>query len=339
MPDEQNIHINDLNAGNANIGGTQHIENLTINNYHNVQPDAPEQISVFLSYARADDHPDYDDPAKSFMRRLYNALTEAGFAVWWDRVSLPSRSLAFTQEIETAIRTCQRFVLVVGPGALTSEYVRAEWEFALAQCKPITPILRQGDFSLIPPAVAQINTIDCQPSRDESAALTDLINRLNEDAPLGDPMGVKALPKGYITRHELFSDARDALCADAINPTVISAPPGGVALFGLGGIGKSTMATALARDCEVRRHYPDGVIWVDVGQDPLTISLQAAVGVMLGDDRDNYQDETSATLSLSRTLSANAALIVLDDVWDHKLVEKFPISGTACRLLITTRSR
>lgn len=41
MPDEQNIHINDLNAGNANIGGTQHIENLTINNYHNIQPDEP----------------------------------------------------------------------------------------------------------------------------------------------------------------------------------------------------------------------------------------------------------------------------------------------------------
>src|SRR5690606_17279031 len=110
----------------------------------------------------------------------------------------------------------------------------------------------------IPLDVAQINTIDCRPSRDEAAGFNDLIQRLNEAAPLSAPLGVKALPKGYITREEPFNDARAALCADAINPTVISAPSGGVALFGLGGIGKSTMATALAHDCQVRRHYRDG---------------------------------------------------------------------------------
>lgn len=328
-----------ISGGNVNVGGIQHIKNLTINNYLNIQPDEPQQIGVFLSYARADDDPDYDDPAQSFIRRLYNALSAAGFAVWWDRESLPSRGKTFTQEIEAAIRACQRFVLVVGPGAIASPYVRAEWKFALEQCKPITPILRAEEHESIPPEIAKLNSIDCRPSRQESVGFGDLIKRLNEDAPLGDPIGVKALPKGYFTRDEPFNNARDALCADAINPTVISAPPGGVALFGLGGIGKSTMATALAHDCQIRQHYHDGVLWVEVGQNPLAISLQAAVGMMLGDNRDNYQDETSATLSLSRTLHAKVALIVLDDVWDHKLVGKFPISGTACRLLITTRSR
>ncbi len=329
----------DVTGGNVNINGTQ-IFNGAVYIVTNPpdQPPRPDPIPVFLSYARADDDPDYDDLTKSFMRRLYNRLTAAGFAVWWDRMSLPSRGETFTAEIETAIRGCQRFVLVVGPGAIASPYVQAEWEFALAECKPVTPILRAGDYPLIPPAVAEINAIDCRPSRDETVALTDLINRLRDDAPLGDPIGVKPLPPGYITRPEPFNAARDALCADAIRPTVISAPPSAVALYGLGGIGKSTLAAALAEDCQIRRHFPSGILWIEVGRTPNIADLQTSIGVHFGDSRDNYPNERDGALSLSRLLRDKAALILLDDVWEHQLVERFPVAGSACRLLITTRS-
>ena len=47
--------------------------------------------SVFLSYARADD--------EEFVRRMHSFLMDCGFRVWWDRVSMPSRSLTFHQEI------------------------------------------------------------------------------------------------------------------------------------------------------------------------------------------------------------------------------------------------
>jgi tetratricopeptide (TPR) repeat protein len=325
----------DVNAYNLSIGGTQII-------YYGVQPpqpDKPQPISVFLSYARKDDDPDYDAPTKSFMRRLFTALTAVEFIVWWDRVSLPARSLAFTKEIEDAIRACDRFVLVVGPGVVDSEYVTSEWQFAVKQCKPVTPILRAGNHDLTPAVVAQINTIDCRPTRDEAAALQDLIARLRQEAPLGNPFGVKSLPQGYITRETPFNAARDALCADAIRPTVISsAPPSAVALYGLGGIGKSTLAAALSGDCQVRRHFRDGILWVTVGQNPSVLDLQASIGVHFGDNRENYQTEQDAIFSLSRLLCDKAALLVLDDVWDHSIVERFPVGGTACRLLITTRS-
>jgi hypothetical protein len=39
---------------------------------------------LFISYARADDEP--------FVKRLYHDLKNAGFDVWWDRVSMPNRS-------------------------------------------------------------------------------------------------------------------------------------------------------------------------------------------------------------------------------------------------------
>jgi hypothetical protein len=72
-------------------------------------------ISIFLSYARNDD--------EAFARRLYADLTSAGFDVWFDRVSIPSRQLTFHQEIRDAIAARERLLLVVGPGVLTSDYV------------------------------------------------------------------------------------------------------------------------------------------------------------------------------------------------------------------------
>ena len=302
-----------------------------------------EQITVFLSYARADDDPNYDDATKSFMRRLSTALTAGGFGVWWDRVSLPSRSLAFTQEIEDAIRACERFILVVGPGAAASDYVRAEYEFALRQCKPITPILRAGDFDLIPKALGidGVNAIDCRAVRNEAAAFADIAARLRQPAPIGGTVGVQPLPRGHITRADAYQAAFDALQADAVQAAVISAPvrqQSAVALFGLGGVGKSTLAAALAHDCLIRRYYHDGIIWVEVGQTPQIATLQASLGALFGDSRDNYPDERTGALSLARVLRDRTALIVLDDVWDHRLVERFPVNGTACRLLITTRS-
>jgi len=53
-----------------------------------------------------------DEP---FVWRLYEGLKAAGFEVWFDRVSMPSRELSFSQEIEDAIMAHDRLVLVVGP--------------------------------------------------------------------------------------------------------------------------------------------------------------------------------------------------------------------------------
>lgn len=298
---------------------------------------ADKQTHIFLSYARADDDPDYDNPRKSLVRRMYEQLGKT-FTVWWDRETLPSRGEDFTPEIERAIRASDRFVLIVGPGAVASKYVRKEWELALSLCLPITIVLRAGDYPIIPAELGGVHAIDFRPTRKEKDALDDLINRLHEDAPLGPAVGVKPLPKaGFVLRKKPFEDAKTVLLADEINPAVVSTPSA-TAVYGLGGIGKSTLAAALALDCKIRRHFKDGVLWVEVGQTPTITALQQTIGVFFGDARENYQQEDTAKFALSAAVQGKQALIILDDVWDHKLVERFPITGTACRLLITTRS-
>ena len=92
---------------------------------------SPAHHAIFLSYSRWDDEP--------FVKRLYGDLTEAGFDVWWDRERMPSRSLTFLQEIRDAIDRSDRLIAVVGPSAVDSDYVRAEWMHALLFAKGVVP--------------------------------------------------------------------------------------------------------------------------------------------------------------------------------------------------------
>ena len=91
--------------------------------------------SIFLSCARNDDEP--------FVRRMHQDLVDAGFQVWFDRISMPSRSLTFLQEVRDAVAACDRMLLVVGPAASATEYVTQEWKFAyFAANKCVNPIVR-----------------------------------------------------------------------------------------------------------------------------------------------------------------------------------------------------
>ncbi|MBN1965546.1 MAG: TIR domain-containing protein, partial [Anaerolineae bacterium] len=294
---------------------------------------------LFLSYARADDDPAYTDPNKSFLRRLYTDLAAAGYAVWWDRESMPSRALTFLQEIRDAITGCDKLILVVGPGALESDYVKAEWEYALSICLPVIPILRQGDYTLLPPALKNQNAPDFRSTRSYVDALNELKRILAEPtAPLGHLHAVPPLPQWYIRRGDDLDTLARTVCADSHKPVVITSKKQTVALQGMGGIGKTVLAAALCRECDVRRGFPDGVFWVEVGQKPQIATRLGDIGHAFGDDRDEYPDELRGRSRLTALLEGKAVLLMLDDVWDHRHAEAFRVLGPRGRLVITTRS-
>lgn len=134
---------------------------------------------IFLSYARGDDEP--------FVRKLYDDLKIAGFDVWFDRVDLPSRQLTFHQEIADALRARDRLVLVAGPKAVRSDYVRQEWRWALELDKIVVPILRLGNVEEHLPG--ELSLLHCDDFRDDAQYQTQfgkLIDNLNRTEP---PMG------------------------------------------------------------------------------------------------------------------------------------------------------
>ena len=163
-------------------------------------------------------------------------------------MAMPSRGLTFHQEIRDAVAARERLVLVVGPKAALSDYVRQEWQFEFQADKAVTPILRQGDYSLVPD---ELKLLHCQDFRDDpqyAFHLENLVRQLRELVPpLGKLIAVPLLPAHYLARADRLRTLRDARRADLDRPVVITGAAARVGVHGMG-IGKSVLANALVRD-------------------------------------------------------------------------------------------
>ncbi|PJF34904.1 MAG: hypothetical protein CUN49_13270, partial [Candidatus Thermofonsia Clade 1 bacterium] len=290
------------------------------------------EIKVFLSYARDDDEP--------FVRRLYDDLTERGFDIWYDRVKMPNRGLGFPQEIAQAIEEADYLVLVCGPRAYTSEYVRKEWQHAQRHCKPILPVVRLGDFP--PPILDQLgpNPVDAIDMRDDAQyadKLNYLVRQLSyKPLPLAHSPNVQRDDRWYLARSELQRQVIQALTGLGRENTVTI-----TAIEGLAGIGKSTLAKMIAWDCQVRRYFRDGVFWIEVGKDPekpKISEIQARLGMCLGltpnEFRENPEDNK---ILLWRAIGARRLLVILDDVWNKEALEALQCGAENVKFIVTTR--
>ncbi len=294
--------------------------------------------TVFLSYARSDDEP--------FVRRLCDDLTAVGLTVWFDRKSLMARGLTFHQEIKDAIRCdVDRIVYVGGPKAAVSPYVREEWQLGLEfDHVVVTPILRLGDYTDIPGELALLHCEDFRDGVDYNETLAKLIANLQKPNPkLGALVAVPSLPPHFITRPELMRRVRDALLVDLQTSRVMTSEDTStethVGMQGMGGIGKSVLAAALARNRRVREAYPDGIVWISFGQkltnEDLLQRLRDVVHHLGGDVAFTSLPQGQGILR--ELLQAKAVLLILDDVWKASDAQKFDFLGPRCRMLITTR--
>lgn len=139
------------------------------------------------------------------------------------------------------------------------------------------------------------------------------------------------LPANYIPRPDLLAALRGALLAEA----------DGIALHGLGGIGKSVMARALCDDEATQAAFPDGILWASIGQDAtdddLKSKLRAWVEALGGTISGSAPSLDSLKGTLATLLARRHCLLIIDDVWRRRDGEHFRVNGPNCRLLVTTR--
>ncbi|MBD2208271.1 hypothetical protein H6G27_00095 [Nostoc linckia FACHB-104] len=110
-----------------------------------------------------------------------------------------------------------------------------------------------------------------------------------------------------------------------------------VGVQGMGGIGKTVLATALARDEEVRKAFPDGVLWVTFGQTPQILTWQSYLASALGDKQAAFTEVGLAKARLRELFAQKACLLILDDIWRLDDATAFDVLGESCQMLITTR--
>ena len=105
-------------------------------------------------------------------------------------------------------------------------------------------------------------------------------------------------------------------------------------LTGMGGIGKTSLATRVAH--QLREHFTDGVLWGDVyHSEPLTILDTWARA--FGCDFSGLPDLDSRAAAMRNVLSDKRVLVVLDDVWSADRARPLLPNGDECAVLITTR--
>lgn len=150
----------------------------------------------------------------------------------------------------------------------------------------------------------------------------------------GVPFHAPPLPPHFVPRPEVSDVLKARLLAnEAAVPGVLVVS----AIYGLGGIGKSTVAAALTYDEEVQERFSDGILWATLGQQPDLLSLLSAWVQALGDYDFHPTTVETASIHLRTLLQDKAALLMVDDVWDPDHARPFLSGGHRCQVLITTR--
>ncbi|MFT3802007.1 MAG: TIR domain-containing protein [Burkholderiaceae bacterium] len=289
--------------------------------------------SVFLSYARADDEP--------FVARVYEFLEAHHFDVWWDRKDMPARALAFTEEIRDAIHRSDRLLVVIGPRALRSDYVRAEWQSALSERKPVVTALRlvpagTNDPHACLPAELRIFHAESFLVVDGKEPPLDPLRRLLSD-PVPPPPPIFGCPPErpphFLPRPDKFNELFGAVLGETIGPTVRTHESRVTVVTGMGGIGKSVLALSLVDAMRSRptTFVADGIYWL--AGDPLRrlAALCHARITSLYDDRDVCD-------ALAQQFEGKRFLLVVDNATSvDQIAPLVRVLGPGGRMLVTTR--
>jgi NB-ARC domain-containing protein len=169
-------------------------------------------------------------------------------------------------KVISASRECSTSASRNGATAST----RCEWQYAIIRDKPVVPILRLGEY-VLPPELRNVHCLDARPSRRWRAALAEIARVLHEPLPsLGEAVGLPSLPPHFRPRPSALSRIAATVLIDLRAPMNLERWQRVTLLNGMGGVGKSVMAGALARSVEARRTFADGIYWVDVRRAPGT---------------------------------------------------------------------
>lgn len=118
--------------------------------------------------------------------------------------------------------------------------------------------------------------------------------------------------------------------------------PATISLCGAGGFGKTTLARSLVNRADVRGHFPDGILWITLGESAaggeLAQKINDLVYLVTG-EQPPLTSPTAAGSELGRVLRGRRVLLVIDDAWTRSQMESLSAVGDRTVRLVTTRDR
>ncbi|HMF94705.1 MAG TPA: NB-ARC domain-containing protein [Vicinamibacterales bacterium] len=278
---------------------------------------------AFISYAR--------DDGEQFAHDLRDRLTteQPEITLWRDRERMEGGADWWLQ-IQQAIEKVSFLILVMTPASMKSEVVRREWRYARQQGVCVVPVKTdpKQDFSNAPGWMKSKHFFDLREEWDRFC--------LQLKSPCNSvrvPFMSDIPPANFVSRPA----ALNVLLSALVDERRENPKPGGVALYGAGGFGKTTLAKALCNDDDVHTAFDGGILWATLGEKPdlkreLTKMYQALTGA-----QSDFLDADHAAFNLSEKLADRRCLIVVDDVWEPAHLQPFMRGAKASARLITTR--
>jgi NB-ARC domain/MTH538 TIR-like domain (DUF1863) len=254
---------------------------------------------------------------------------------------MPSRSLTFTEEIRNAIHNVDRLIVVIGPKALHSDYVRAEWQVALSEYKPVVTLLRgvppgTADlYSCLPVELRHFHAPSFIPVDGAEPPFPSLAKILSEPVPLPAPIvgNVPELPAHFRPRPDDFTRIFEAVLGELTSTRVLTGTERVTVLSGMGGIGKTVLAASLVHAMRSRpsTFLADGIYWLD--QSP-SLRLARLSGV----PPRSLVNEGSMIAALTQRFLNKRFLLVIDNATSaDQIAPLIRILGPSGRMLVTTR--
>lgn len=116
-----------------------------------------------------------------------------------------------------------------------------------------------------------------------------------------------------------------------------------IGIYGMGGIGKTTLLMHINNGLLTKTHHFDMVIWVSVSKDFIAEKIQQAIGERLGLTWEASEIQERKASKIYRALKRKKFLLLLDDIWQRLDFEKigipFPDELNKCKVIFTTRSK
>jgi WD40 repeat protein len=261
------------------------------------------------------------------LRARLEAL-EPGLALWPNRPD-PTGGLDWWRSTVEALDHVEIAVPVVTSASRDSPLLRRAWQYARQQGVCLFAVTDGGlDFASLPRWMRKARFFDPQT---EWPALVRSLKGPCRAARV--PFMAPPLPADFSPRWREFESARNLM---------LGVVPGHVdvtttALYGTGGMGKTTLAIALCHDGQVMEQFDDGILWVTLGEQPDILDGLTKLHAALTADRPTFRDVEEAAARLAAKLKGKDCLLVLDDVWERAHLEPFLSAAPGCARLVTTR--
>ncbi|KAM4092681.1 hypothetical protein ACB094_06G058200 [Castanea mollissima] len=116
---------------------------------------------------------------------------------------------------------------------------------------------------------------------------------------------------------------------------------GKIGVYGMGGIGKTTVMKEVNNFLLNESDKFESVIWVTVSKDNDIIKLQNEIACKLKLGLPKFEDEITGAAELYTALKDRRYVLILDDLWETFALEKVgipePTSANECKIVLTTR--